>query len=194
MTAFLLSPEGALSLAALTTLLAWAESDRLPWAPFLILYAIALPLPPLWAGTTRWGSLAEPFRAHAPEIAVFALLILAWEIGLMGIVYEKALRRTLAGPALPRWSPAAAMEALLASVSERHRLPPKAVQAWYGFYFLIWAPVAEESFFGDTCTRRSGPAYPPSPPPWSWPSGSGSGTASISCFPPVHTPGPPPWP
>jgi membrane protease YdiL (CAAX protease family) len=144
---FLLSPEGALAMALLTTLLAWLESATLPWAPFLILYAIALPIFPLLAGTYRFGPPAAAFLDRPGEIALFWVLILAWEIGIAGLWLEKRLLPRLGKESLPTWSPALAMEALLDATGKGVRLPAKAVAAWYGFYYLAWAPVCEELFF-----------------------------------------------
>ncbi|GEM_PF-961316 len=148
---FLLSPQGALTVAALTTVLAWAESTKLPWAPFLILYAIALPAAPLALGSYRFGSFVEPFHAHGFAIAGLAALILLWEIGIMGFLYEHIVLPAFGICGSRRWSPAAAMDALLETTARVRRLPRKAVMVWYGFYFIAWAPLAEELFFWGYC-------------------------------------------
>ena len=147
MIEFLLSPQGALSVAALATLLAWAESAKLPWAPFLILYALALPLPPLLLGTYRFGDFASVFQSQTPTLAGLSILILAWEIGIMGLAYEKSILPRFGKAGMASWSPMAAMDALLEATSRTRRVPLRAVQAWYGFFFLVWAPLAEELFF-----------------------------------------------
>ncbi len=144
---FLLTPQGALCIAAGTTFLAWLESAELPWSPFLILYAIVLPLPPLLAKTFHFGSISDTFRMHAWGIGILSASILAWEIGIMGLLYERVLLNRIGKSSSPHWSATAAMDALLSATAERRRLPWKAVLAWYGFYFIAWAPLAEELFF-----------------------------------------------
>lgn len=144
---FLLSPEGALAMALLTTLIAWLESKTLPWAPFLVLYAIVLPLIPLLAGTYRFGPFTDSFLGRPGDIAFFSAAILAWEIGIAGLWLEKRLLPRLGRETSPMWSPALAMEKLLEATAKGSRLPSKAIAAWYGFYYLAWAPLCEELFF-----------------------------------------------
>jgi membrane protease YdiL (CAAX protease family) len=98
-------------------------------------------------GSYRFGPFADAFLAHAPAVALLSAAILAWEIGIMGLGLEKILLARYGKADSPRWSPAAAMNALLAETASRRRLPHAAVTAWYGFYFLAWAPLAEELFF-----------------------------------------------
>jgi membrane protease YdiL (CAAX protease family) len=140
------SPAGAWILASLTTLLAVLESSAVPWAPFLIGYALILPVPGLVLGTARFGGLGAGFGGHPGAAAGLACGILAWEIGVMGFLYESIAPRLFRGPS-ERISPAAAMDALLEATSRRHRLRPKTVQIWAAAYFLLWAPLAEELFF-----------------------------------------------
>jgi membrane protease YdiL (CAAX protease family) len=152
------SPAAAWALAGATTLLAVLESATLPWAPFLILYALALPLPALSLGTARFGPWGAGFAARPGAVAGLSLAILAWEIGLMGFLYESIARRG-AGGSLARVSPGAAMDALLEETGARHGLSLKAVRAWSAAYFLLWAPLAEELFFWGYLYPAWRPAY-----------------------------------
>jgi membrane protease YdiL (CAAX protease family) len=155
--AWLASAEGAWVLAAAGTLLAGLESASLPWAPFLILYALALPWPGLLAGT---ASFAEPWTAlhsHPMAIAAWSLAILAWEAGVMGRGYEAWARRSGGPP--ERMSATAAMEALLEETGRRRGLSPAVVGAWSAGYFLLWAPLAEELFFWGYLYPVWRPAY-----------------------------------
>jgi membrane protease YdiL (CAAX protease family) len=138
-------PAAAWALAAGTTALAAAESACVPWAPFLLLYALALPWPALAFGTARFGSPGAAFASHPGALAALSLAILAWEAGLMGYGYEGWARRR--GGPLPRYSPAAALEALMGAAARRNGLSARAIRAWSAAYFLLWAPVAEELFF-----------------------------------------------
>lgn len=147
---FLASAHGAWVLAAAATLLAAWESAYVPWAPFLILYALALPWPGLIAGTAAFGGPWSAFGSHPALICGLSLGILAWEAGVMGFGYEAwARKRAAGGPArrLWRFSPAAAMEFLLGETARRRGLSLGAVRAWAAGYFLVWAPLAEEIFF-----------------------------------------------
>jgi membrane protease YdiL (CAAX protease family) len=141
----LTTPVGAWTLAAAATALAALESAFVPWAPFLILYALSLPWPALALGTARFGPPGSVFALHPGTVAGLSLAILAWEAGLMGFAYEKWVRRR--GGPLPRFSPVAALDALMEEAARRHRLSPRAIQAWSAAYFLVWAPLAEELFF-----------------------------------------------
>jgi membrane protease YdiL (CAAX protease family) len=141
----LTTPAGAWALAAAATALAVLESAVVPWAPFLILYALILPWPALALGTASFGPIGPAFTAHPGAVAALSLAILAWEAGLMGYGYEKWARRS--GKPLLRISPAAALEGLMADAGRRNGLSPRAVQAWSAGYFLLWAPLAEEIFF-----------------------------------------------
>jgi membrane protease YdiL (CAAX protease family) len=152
------TPAWAWAAAAATTVVAVLESAALPWAPFLILYALALPLPALLLGTARFGSWAEAFGAHPGATAAWSFAILAWEIGLLGFAYEIAVRRRSRG-SLARLSPSAAMQALLEETRRRRRLSPFVIQAWFGAYFLLWAPLAEELFFWGYLYPAWRPAY-----------------------------------
>lgn len=134
-------------MAAATGLLAALESSLLPWAPFLLAYAAALPIAAFAVGAPALGPIGPAFAEHAPAVAAWSAAILAWELGIMGYVFEKAVRALNGGRSPVRLSPAAAMQALLDETARRRRLPPKYVNAWYGFYFLAWAPLAEELFF-----------------------------------------------
>jgi membrane protease YdiL (CAAX protease family) len=145
--------------------LAVLESASLPWAPFLILYAVILPVPAWFAGTARFGPWDRAFSAHPVAVIVFSLGILAWEVGLMGFLYEACLRRREArmrmrvGGSPVRVSPSAAMEALLQATARRRGLTLRAVQTWSAAYFLLWAPVAEELFFWGFLYPAWRPAY-----------------------------------
>lgn len=143
----LATPVGALGLAAATTLLAALESAILPWSPFLIAYAAVLPFAALALGDIPLGPIVPAFAGHWQAVALWSAAILAWEIGVMGIGYEKAVSVFHGGRQSARQSPAMAMEALLAEIGRRRRLPEPLVKAWYAFYFLAWAPIAEELFF-----------------------------------------------
>lgn len=123
------------------------ESTVLPWAPFLILYALTLPAAPLLAHTYRFGDFSAPFLEQPGQIALFSALILTWELGIAGLWLEKRLLPYWKKQSSPMWSPALAMETLLASTRQRSRLSAKAVETWYGFYYLAWAPICEELFF-----------------------------------------------
>lgn len=152
------SPGGAWALAGATTLLAILESAALPWAPFLILYAILLPLPACIAGTARFGPWGRAFSAHPAAVMALSLAILAWEIGLMGFLYEAVARRRARGSPV-RVSAAAAMDALLQETARRRGLTLRAVRIWSAAYFLLWAPVAEEVFFWGFLFPVWRPAY-----------------------------------
>lgn len=141
----LLSPHGALAAALLTTALAALESSLVPWAPFLLLYALALPALPLFLDTYAFGPFAEAFTARPLAAGGIAAAVLLWEVVVAGHWYERRLPEPRRRD--PHWSPAAALDALLAAVAARTRWPEARVQAVYGVYFLLWAPVAEELFF-----------------------------------------------
>lgn len=155
---WLASLGGAWLLAGGTTLLAVLESAALPWAPFLILYAILLPLPAWIAGTARFGPWGRGFSAHPAAVIAFSLAILAWEIGLMGFLYEALVRRRLRGSPI-RVSASAAMEALLQETARRRGLTLRGVQICSAAYFLLWAPIAEEIFFWGFLYPAWRPAY-----------------------------------
>jgi membrane protease YdiL (CAAX protease family) len=152
------SPAWAWVLAGATTLLAVLESTSLPWAPFLILYALLLPLPAWIAGTARFGPWGPAFSAHPAAVIALSLAILAWEIGLMGFLYEACMRRRV-GISPVRVSPSAAMGALLQATARHRGLALRAVQTWSAAYFLLWAPVAEELFFWGFLYPAWRPAY-----------------------------------
>lgn len=143
--AALASPSGAWALALATTLLAILESSRVRWAPFLILYALVLPLPAWFAGTAAFGPPGKAFAGHPVAIAALSLAILAWEHGVFGLGYETWARGK--GALRARFSPTAAMDALIDETARRRGLASGGVQAWAGVYFLVWAPLAEELFF-----------------------------------------------
>lgn len=147
MADFLATPATALAAALLTTALAAWESRRAPWAPFLLVYAVALPAFPLAAATFSFGPFGAAFAVHAPGIAALSAAILAWEILVAGHLYETRLLSRLGRRNDRLWSPARAMDDLLAGVARKTGWPPGRVEAVYGIYFLVWAPVAEELFF-----------------------------------------------
>lgn len=152
------SPEAAWLAAAASTALAWWESGRAAWAPFLTLYAILSPIPGLWAGTARFGPVGSAWGRHPAYATALALAILAWELGLMGFGYESFIGRRGQGT-LARVSPRAAMEELLDSILRRHGPAIGNVRAWAAVYFLLWAPVAEELFFWGYLYPAWRPAY-----------------------------------
>lgn len=156
--AWAVSPAGAWTLAVSTTLLAALESAAVPWAPFLIAYALVLPWPALASATARFGNWHAAFASRPGLVALFALAILAWETVVMGLLYDYVVRRL--GRGRPeRLSPTAAMDALMIETGRRRGLSPRAVQAWSGIYFLLWAPLAEEMFFWGYLYPVWRPAY-----------------------------------
>lgn len=147
MAELLAIPSMALAAAAFTTLLAALESRALPWAPFLLLYAMALPAFPLAAGTYALGPLVGTFASRPWSIAALSAAMLAWEIGVAGHLYEIRVLGRLGKAGARQWSPDRAMEELLVAVARKTGWPTGRVNATYGVYFLLWAPVAEELFF-----------------------------------------------
>lgn len=147
MNSFLLSSYGALAAALFTTFLAALESAAVPWAPFLILYAVALPAFPLALGTYSLGSPAAAFGDHAWAVAILFIAMLAWEGLIAGYLYERKVLAWLGKAGAPGWSPAAAMETLLQAVVRKTGWTRGQVNSAYGVYFLLWAPIAEELFF-----------------------------------------------
>src|SRR5687767_3629191 len=127
MTELLATPAFALAAAAFTTWLAFLESRALPWAPFLLLYAVALPAFPLAAGTYAFGPPLEAFAANPRPILAWSAAMLAWEIGLAGHLYERRVLGRLGKAGSRDWSPARALDELLAAVARKTGWPASRV-------------------------------------------------------------------
>ncbi len=147
---WLASDRGVAIVAAAATLLALAENTVAPWAPYYVVYVVAVTVLPFVAGTWAFGRITST-RATIWILAVVGPLLLQVLGGLWS---------TLAYPAVAGWFGATAetlsgpyhsLDAALATIFESRGASwgtePRALMALYFLGILVWAGLGEELFY-----------------------------------------------
>lgn len=153
------APAAALACALVLTLILRWETARARWSPFFLIHAALAIFIPLLAGAWPEGGAWEAWARGWRPLLVHGLLLLAWEIGVCGFLYETALLRRLGRDRDPAWSPAAAQAAALAEASARFGMRPAAAGGLFAAYALAWAPLGEDLLFWGYLHATLSPAW-----------------------------------
>ncbi len=139
-----------LGISLCVTLIAYYESSKAPWSPFLILSALLCLFLP-WPYALTWLSpgFSLHYWLHSFPLQLFALTLvfqLLWDQIFWAFFYEKILKKYFSRR-LPYYSILQATENLMETGRTKHGLSKQKIQLIFGMFILVWAPIAENCFY-----------------------------------------------